>query len=879
MLDCGYAGLFLHVNLSAKLLGAICMNRPSFFSLLTFVVMSGLLATGCVPITTDASTAPVDAAPAVTQTTIDLPVVNALVETQNIFDIEAGMPITTPTAARITDAARIGDADDPAIWVHPSDPALSLVIGALKDGGLDVYDLDGQTIQSINPAGVRYNNIDLTYNFALEGEVVDLAVATDRYGDKLAFFTIDPATRQLTDVSDPANRLLFTPAGQTSDQETTAYGITLYHSAQNNGLYAFVTRRATSEIGQFEIVDNGNGLLGANLVRTISLPVPAVAFDPQTEGMVADQELGFVYIAQEDVGIWKFGAEPDANDEGVLIHPVAPVGETLVADAEGLTIYYAGHGQGYLIASSQGDNRFSVYTRAGDNQYLGSFFVGVDSVEGDSEAIDGSQGSDGAQVISVALGERFPNGLFVVHDGNNEPVLMLDDEGELENVNTNFKFVPWELIANAFTTPLTIDSTSYNPRTPAPMLTGSVSAIFTLPDLALADVQNAVLPASITNDRQVLLGGVGSDLWRSANDAAGEFWMVTDRGPNGLIVVDEKNRRTFPVPEFTPLILQVQAEGDALRILQTIPVLTQSGEPVTGLPNIDGHSETGWDVTAQRQLPFNPNGMDTEGIVRTATGDFWLVEEYAPSLIHVDATGHVIKRFVPAGLDYTGTDYPVAATLPSILSLRTNNRGFEGLALSPDEQTIYIVLQSPLKNPDPATGELSTNTRVLAFDVATEQVVGEYIYCFDDPARYGAPGAPGEMKLSGVIALSPTTLLILERTDAVAKLYTVDLSKATNVVGSAWDEPAAAATLETWATPAANKVKPLPKTLLLDLAQLPETPPKIEGVAIIDAETIAIVNDNDFNLGEFDANGNNSNPPGAQSHLLTIRLSQPLDSQ
>ena len=168
---------------------------------------------------------------------------------------------------------------------------------------------------------------------------------------------------------------------------------------------------------------------------------------------------------------------------------------------------------------------------------------------------------------------------------------------------------------------------------------------------------------------------------------------------------------------------------------------------------------------------------------------------------------------------------------------------------------------------------------MLAFDVTTEQVVGEYIYCFDDPAGYGAPGAPGEMKLSGVIALSPTTLLILERTDAVAKLYTVDLSQATNVVGTSWDEPAAAATLETWATPAAAAVKPLPKTLLIDLSQLTATPPKIEGIAIIDAQTIAIVNDNDFDLGEFDAAGNNSNPPGAQSHLLTIRLRQPLELQ
>ena len=84
------------------------------------------------------------------------------------------------------------------------------MIGALKDGGLDVYDLDGQTMQSISPEGARFNNVDVQYGFALGGNSVDLAIATDRYADKLAFFAIDPQTRQLTDVTDPANALIFT---------------------------------------------------------------------------------------------------------------------------------------------------------------------------------------------------------------------------------------------------------------------------------------------------------------------------------------------------------------------------------------------------------------------------------------------------------------------------------------------------------------------------------------------------------------------------------------------------------------------------------------------------------------------------------------------
>jgi hypothetical protein len=73
----------------------------------------------------------------------------------------------------------------------------------------------------------------------------------------------------------------------------------------------------------------------------------------------------------------------------------------------------------------------------------------------------------------------------------------------------------------------------------------TMEAVYQFPPVAIRESQNAKLPGSVANDRKVLLGSVGSDLWRGANDAPGEFWMVTDRGPNGQIRVDGRNRRTF----------------------------------------------------------------------------------------------------------------------------------------------------------------------------------------------------------------------------------------------------------------------------------------------------------------------------------------------
>ena len=138
-----------------------------------------------------------------------------------------------------------------------------------------------------------------------------------------------------------------------------------------------------------------------------------------------------------------------------------------------------------------------------------------------------------------------------------------------------------------------------------------VIATFTFPDTPIKVFQNKSLPGSVTNDRKVLLGSVGSDLWHGPKDARDEFWMLTDRGPNGQIRVDGSNRRTFWVPEFNPSILRVKTEEKASRILETIPIVGQSGKPVTGLPNLKGIDETPYNYSATEILPFNPNDLDT----------------------------------------------------------------------------------------------------------------------------------------------------------------------------------------------------------------------------------------------------------------------------
>lgn len=462
------------------------------------------------------------------------------------------LPSVTPTVETrptlLDNDEESADADDPAIYVHPYESDRSIVVTAVKDGGLRVYDLSGTLVQTIAPDDIRYNNVDVLYGFQLGSETVDLAIATDRRNDKVAIFQIDPYGsygQYLTDITADSGTLFqsapFNPPYSASTR--SAYGIAAYTSPVDDQSYIFVNRRQTGDVAQLKLVDRGNGTIGYETVRTFTVPLPPGApanTDPQLEGMVVDKELGILYIGQENAGIWKYNAEPGGSNVGRLIDTVKKLGgDNLTDDVEGLTIYYGANGTGYLLASSQGDNTFAVYSRD-TNEFLGRFAVGPNG------SIDGVQESDGADVINLPLGANFPFGLFVTQDGFNDPAVLQEDDGELENISANFKFVPWENIANAFPNPLNIDTSSFNPRTPQPVLPNGVgsgdttqtSSVLWTRSLFLGDVTFEYSPdsfftyevsratATVTDPNQPVKAAIaglnpGTTYYYRATDAAG----------------------------------------------------------------------------------------------------------------------------------------------------------------------------------------------------------------------------------------------------------------------------------------------------------------------------------------------------------------------
>lgn len=327
---------------------------------------------------------------------------------------------TVPTPALEGDDA----ADDPAIWIHPADPAMSTVIGTNKKSGLYVYDLEGKELYGYQIGKV--NNVDVRYNFKIGNELVDLVACSNRTLNGLTIMKINRETRALEEI-------LIREIKIDTTELNDVYGFCFYQSKQSDKLFAFINGK-NGNIQQWEVFAAKDSKVDVKLVRKFNV-------NSQPEGMVADDENALLYVGEEGHGLWKFDAEPSGNDDRELIFHVDSI-QDAVRDIEGVSIYYAAEGEGYIIVSSQGNFAYLIFDRK-TGKYVGSFKVIEDQ-------IDGIEETDGLDVINIPMGDKFPNGFFIAQDGFN------NDKGK-PNLQ-NFKLVAWEKIAQAFEPNLIIDN-------------------------------------------------------------------------------------------------------------------------------------------------------------------------------------------------------------------------------------------------------------------------------------------------------------------------------------------------------------------------------------------------------------------------------------
>ena len=290
-----------------------------------------------------------------------------------------------PAYAQTEPVVSYGDAaDDPEIWVNQTNPAASLVYGTDKKHGLNVYDLTGKLITSLDVG--RINNVDIRYQITVNNKVVDIAAASNRTTKSISIFSIDRTSGMPTLLSDIPTDL------------ADPYGLCM---SQKNEVLSVWINDTDGRFQQYPLIFSG-GKVTSKKAQEWKVP-------SQPEGCVSDDGNQRLYYGEESTGIWL--KQIDSNEQAQLIAGLNP---DIEADIEGMSLYQLNNKQ-YLVVSSQGNNRYAVYDIDDNHQYIGAFKVG----ENWQNLIDGASETDGLAVTSHNLGDAFPNGLLVVQDGHN----------------------------------------------------------------------------------------------------------------------------------------------------------------------------------------------------------------------------------------------------------------------------------------------------------------------------------------------------------------------------------------------------------------------------------------------------------------------------
>jgi 3-phytase len=329
------------------------------------------------------------------------------------------------------------DPDDPAIWVHPSEPARSLILGTNKvkapNGAVVVFGLDGKTRQTV--AGLdRPNNVDVEYGLMLGGRRIDIAVATERLQGQLRVFRVN--ADGIADITSVGNTRVFTDR---SGEQAAPMGIGLYRRPADGAIFAIVSSKdgpRENYLGQYRLQDDGRGGVKAAFVRYFG----AYSGKGEIEAVAVDDALGHVYYADEDDGIRKYSADPEAPDAS---RQLAHFGRTgFKANQEGIGIYARADGTGYIVCTDQlpGASEYRIYRREGNHEEV------VKVVRG------GADSTDGLEVTSRPLGPKFPAGLMVAMNSSGK----------------NFLVYRWDDVAGAGEPKLATRPAAYSGAAPLP---------------------------------------------------------------------------------------------------------------------------------------------------------------------------------------------------------------------------------------------------------------------------------------------------------------------------------------------------------------------------------------------------------------------------
>jgi hypothetical protein len=379
-------------------------------------------------------------------------------------------------------------------------------------------------------------------------------------------------------------------------------------------------------------------------------------------------------------------------------------------------------------------------------------------------------------------------------------------------------------------------------------------------------IDKSAIPAGQTAGANTnRLGGFFSDLYYDRLNNV--YYGLADRGPGGGTISYDTR-----VQKFTLDVDAITGAISNFNLLDTILFKTTAGTAYNGLTP-DRLPDLG---ASKSNLG---RSLDPEGFVLAPNGNFYVSDEYGPSVLEFSPSGQFVRAFTtPSNIlpkQSNGTlNYTDART--TITTGRQDNRGFEGLTISPDGKTLYAMLQDPLVNEGSNNdGRNSRNVRIVAFDAATgastKQVIYQLQTSTDSNVRQGR-----NLGISSLTAINDHEFLVIERDNqgigvdnpagnnaATKQVFKIDITGATDVSNISL---AGTDTLPNTVTPVSKSATPFLDIAAALRAAGKPLPEKFEGLTIgpklsDGSYALIIGTDNDFSVTQ--------NSSGVQSDVCS----------
>ena len=239
--------------------------------------------------------------------------------------------------------------------------------------------------------------------------------------------------------------------------------------------------------------------------------------------------------------------------------------------------------------------------------------------------------------------------------------------------------------------------------------------------------------------------------------------------------------------------------------------------------------------------------FDIESVRRDNAGNLWFGEEFGPYLVKTDATGKVLRQEIALPGVHSPDDPKLGGVTPNLGS----SRGFEGMAINPQGTKLFTLLEGTV------SGDPANSLRINTFDLASESFLSGVVRY-----RLDARGT----NIGDMTAINDHEFLVIERDgtsgdpNGFKKIFKVDTSQ---VDANGFAAKSEVVDLMHLADP--NDLNGDGSTLF----NFPFV--TIEDVLILDANTLLVVNDNNYPGGGGRGAGIADN-----SEFLRISLDQPL---